>query len=83
MKAPFKLVHIHPSDDLVVTLEYLLKEARAARLIGLCYGAILARREYFVDCVGEAHRNPMFALGVTDVLADDLLGRVREDKRAA
>lgn len=83
MKAPFRLIHIHPSDDLVETLEYLLVEAQEARLIGLCYGAILARRDYFVDCAGEAERNPMFALGITDVLADKLLGRVREGEKAA
>ena len=83
MRPPFQLIQLHPSDDLVETLEYLLQEARAGRMIGLAYGAILKRRAYFVDAAGEAHRNPMFGVGIANVLACDLMERARKCAKAA
>lgn len=83
MRPPFQLIQLHPSDDLVETLEYLLQEARTGRMIGLAYGAILKRRAYFVDAAGEAHRNPMFGVGVANVLAYDLMERARKCDKAA
>ena len=83
MKPPFEIIHLHPSDDLVETLEYLLHEARAGRVIGLAYGAILKRRAFFVDAAGEAHRNPVFGIGIANVLACELMERARKCDRAA
>lgn len=83
MRPPFQLIQLHPSDDLVETLEYLLQEARAGRMIGLAYGAILKRRAYFVDAAGEAHRNPMFGVGIANVLACELMERARKCDKAA
>lgn len=83
MRPPFQLIHMHPSDDLVETLEYLLREAQAGRLIGLAYGAILKRRAYFVDATGEAERNPMFGVGIANVLACELMERTRKCDKAA
>lgn len=83
MRPPFKLVNLHPPDNLVETLEYLLDEARAGRLIGLAYGGILKRRAFFVDASGEASRNPMFGVGIAHMLAAELLERAREYDKAA
>lgn len=79
MKKQVKLVQVDTSTDLVEALEYLLQEARSGELIGLAYGAILKRRAFFVDAAGEAHRNPMFGLGVANVLACELIQRSRSD----
>lgn len=75
MKQPFQLIQMHPSNDVVETLEYLLQEARDGRVIGIAYGAILKRRAYFVDAAGEAHRNPMFGIGIANVLVRELMER--------
>ena len=83
MKPPFEIVRLHPSDDLVETLEYLLHEARAGRMIGLAYGAVLKRRAFFVDAAGEAQRNPVFGVGIANVLACELMERARKCDRAA
>lgn len=83
MKPPFQLIHLHPSDDVVEALEYLLGEARSGRLIGLAYGAILKRRAFFVDAAGEADRNPMFGVGIANVLACELMDRTRKCDKAA
>lgn len=83
MKPPFTLVQMHPSDDVVETLEYLLQEARTGKLIGLAYGAVLKRRAYFVDAAGEAHRNPMFGVGIANMLACELMERTRKGSKAA
>lgn len=75
MKPPFTLAQVHPPEDVVAALEFLLGEARNGRLIGIAYGAMFRRRNYIVNTAGEAHRNPLFALGVVHVLADELVGR--------
>lgn len=77
MKPPFTLVHAHPPEDVVEALEFLLEEAREGRLIGIAYGAIFKRRHYIVETAGEAHRNPLFALGIVHVLAGELIQRAR------
>ena len=82
MKPPFTLSHIHPPDDVIEALEYLLDEARKGHLIGIAYGAMFRRRHYIVETAGEAHRNPLFALGVIDILEDELRARVRGNKAA-
>ncbi len=77
MKPPFVLTHIHPPDDVIEALEYLLAEARRGQLIGIAYGAMFRRRHYIVETAGEAHRNPLFALGVINILESELWERVR------
>lgn len=83
MRPPFQLIQMHPSNDVVETLEYLLQEARDGHVIGIAYGAILKRRAYFVDAAGEAHRNPMFGVGLANVLACELMERTRKCDKAA
>jgi hypothetical protein len=75
MKPPFVLVDAHPPDDVIKALEYLLDEARSGKLIGIAYGAMFRQRSYIVSTAGEGRRNPLFALGVVHVLADELVGR--------
>lgn len=65
---PFTLIKVDVSNETIAALEYLLQEARTGNLIGLAYGAALRGKDYFVDTAGEAHRNPMFGLGMASVL---------------
>ena len=74
---PFTLVNEIISHDTIEALEFLLQEARSGELIGLAYGAMLKRRACIVDTAGEAYKNPLFALGVVSLLADDVAQRAR------
>jgi hypothetical protein len=77
MKKPFTLARDPVSHDAVAALEFLLQEARRGELIGIAYGAMMKSRECIVDTAGEAHRNPLFALGVVCMLSDDIALRAR------
>lgn len=81
MRRPFTLVHAHPPHDVIAALEYLLAEARNGQLIGIAYGAMFRRREYVVETAGEAHDNPLFALGVVNILSSELQDQVRSQAR--
>lgn len=80
MKKPFSIARDPVSHDTVEALEFLLHEARRGELIGIAYGAIMKRRACLVDTAGEAHRNPLFALGVVCMLSDDIAIRARNDE---
>jgi len=67
-----------PCASTIETATYLLQEAIAGRLKGLAYGAILADKYYYVDTTGAANTDPLFALGVIDVLRDKMCERHRE-----
>lgn len=75
---PKNAAEASPCDDTIETITYLLQEAVAGRLRGLAYGAIFADRHYFVETAGEANRDPLFALGVVDILRDKMCERHRE-----
>lgn len=77
MKKPFTLVQETVSHDTIEALEFLLEQAREGELIGIAYGAMLKNRYCMVDTAGEAHRNPLFALGVVCMLSDGLSARAR------
>ena len=77
---PFTIVKGPVAMDAIEALEFLLNEARSGELIGLAYGAMLkSRRECYVDTTGEAHRNPIFALGIIGALWNDIANRARVD----
>lgn len=69
---------LNPSEDTIESLVYLLQEATAGRLKGLAYGAILADKHYFIETTGEANANPLFTLGLIDVLASELREKLRD-----
>lgn len=77
MKKPFTVLTQQISHDTVEALEFLLHEARRGELIGIAYGAMMRRRACIVDTAGEAHRNPLFSLGVVCMLSDEIAARAR------
>lgn len=77
MKPPFILVPAHTPEELEDALVFMLDETRQGEMIGLAYGAMFRRRKYIVSTAGEARRSPVFALGVVNVLAAELLDRSR------
>lgn len=56
------------SLETVETLEFLLGEARAGRLMGLAWISLHPGGRYNVDVTGEAGEQPEFVLGLTRVL---------------
>ena len=77
---PFTLVKGTVSNDSIEALRFLLKEAERGELIGFAYGAMLkSHRLCFVDTAGEAHRNPIFALGIIGALWNDIAIRASND----
>ena len=72
MKKPFTIARDPVSHDTVAALEFLLHEARRGECIGFAYAAMMKRRECIVDTAGEAHRNPLFALGIVSMLSNDI-----------
>lgn len=60
------------STDTVKCLSELLEQAREGELVGLAIGAIYRGSNYGVRCVGEAQRNPVFTMGVVDILHEGL-----------
>lgn len=76
-RKPFALIRSEVSHDTVEALEFLLHEAKRGELIGIAYGAMMRRRACIVDTAGEAHHNPLFALGVVCMLSGEISDRAR------
>lgn len=72
MKQPFKLATENISTDTVIALEELLRQAKAARLIGLTFAAMYRQRRYTINATGEARRSPTFSRGMVAALNDYL-----------
>jgi hypothetical protein len=81
MKAPFRLYQMkRVSHDTVRCLRYLLKQAEAGDVMGVCVAAMhKEQRHYTVHTCGEAHRNPTFALGMTQMLLRSVEDQVLEE----
>lgn len=75
---PQKTAEAKPCASTIEEVTYLLQEAIAGRLKGIAYGAIFADEHYIVETTGAANSNPIFALGVVDVLRDKMCERHRE-----
>jgi hypothetical protein len=75
---PKKSAEVKPCASTIETATYLLQEAIAGRLKGLAYGAILADKHYYVETTGAADTDPLFALGVIEILRDQMCERHRE-----
>lgn len=81
MKRPFRLITLPDvSVETVQCLRALLAQAEAGDVLGVAYCAMHKRRHYTIHTCGEAHKNPTFALGMAQVLSDDLAERVRAGK---
>lgn len=78
MKRPFRLISMNGvSRETVECLRTLLAQAEAGDVLGVAYCAMHKQRHYTIHTCGEAHKNPTFALGMAQVLSDDLAERVR------
>lgn len=78
---PRKAVEQKPCKTTIESLLYLLQEATSGRLKGLAYGAILADKHYFFETTGGANADPLFTLGVLDMLAHDLRDKVLDSSQ--
>jgi hypothetical protein len=58
------------SGDTILTLDDLLRQARAGELIGVAFVALYKQREYVASATGEARRNPTFTRGMLAALDD-------------
>lgn len=67
-----KLVPDDFSPDTVAALSELLAQAKAGKVIGLGFIAMLKRRQYIVNVAGELRRNPTLARGMVASLDDYL-----------
>lgn len=74
---PFRLAPGHVSDDVVEALQYLLDEAKRGEVLGIAYVAQLKQRSFIADTAGEAHRNPLFSIGMVRILEEGLVQQVR------
>lgn len=74
-RAKPSLVEQQLSHDTIECLERLLSEARAGRVIGIAFAALLKRRHYITHACGAAHQERVFTRGALREL-DDQLGRV-------
>lgn len=66
-------------DQMTVdTLRGLLYEAQDGKLVGIAYAAMYTDREWDYLSTGEAHRNPVWALGMLHAFAADLTDRIND-----
>lgn len=77
-KGPYSLEPDTLSSDTVECLAELLEQAKAGKVIGIAFSAILKRRNYWVNTAGEARRSPTFTRGMLRALDDQLGQRVSE-----
>jgi hypothetical protein len=73
------LVLIKPCVDAetVETLQGLLKEAQAGRIVGMAYVALLRQNQYQGDLVGTAKTTPLLARGLCRALEDAISSPVK------
>lgn len=73
MKRAYQVIGDQLSHDTIECLERLLEEARAGKVIGIAFAAIMKRQHYVAHMCGEAHRQRVFTRGILREL-DDKLG---------
>lgn len=78
MKPVYRLASVTVSHETVTALEALLAAARAGHVQGIVYGAILQGRKVVLNTTGEAHRSPIFTLGIISLLSADVLDQARD-----
>lgn len=78
MRTPYSLVRDNVSHDTIEAMEQLLQSARQGQTTGIIFGIMLKRRRYFVNCAGDARRDPTFARGMCNALDDELRQLVQQ-----
>lgn len=65
-----KLIKPRVDAETVETLQGLLREAEAGRIVGLAYVALCRQNQYQGDLVGTAKTSPLLARGLCRALED-------------
>ena len=68
--------HDADREELIAVLTGLLELAKIGSMKGLVYGAEFRGQKFFCDAAGSMHRNPMVALGVTQMLSAEILQQI-------
>lgn len=76
-RRPFRLVPSEISHETVEALTELLDQARRGEIIGIAYAVMCKGRDVFADTAGEAHRSPIFTLGMVRALDGKVERQVR------
>jgi hypothetical protein len=66
--------------DTVECLERLLSEARAGKVVGLAFVALMPQRNFIVHTTGSVHQEPVYTRGVLREL-DDMIRDQRNQRR--
>ena len=79
MTTPIQLVPEHASHEVVAVLNGLLEAAKVGALNGIVFGASFKGQRYLCDAAGAMHRNPVLALGVAQMLTEELSHLIRRE----
>lgn len=74
-KRAFEVVINHVSSDTAEALSGLHSQAQEGKVIGMAFVAMYNGRFFVTGSTGECHRNPVWALGMVDILR----ARLRRD----
>lgn len=72
MKRPYQLISDQLSQETIQCLERLLEEARAGKIVGIAFAALLKRRHYIAHTCGEVANQRVFTRGILRELDDYL-----------
>lgn len=75
IRKPFEVVVKHVSNDTADALASLHEQARSGKVIGIAFVAMYNGRFFVTGSTGECDRNPVWALGMVDILR----ARLRRD----
>lgn len=81
MTTPIQLIPAHQSHELIEVIEGLLELAKIGSMNGLVFGASLKGSQFYCDAAGAMHRNPMVALGVTQMLSAEILHQIHRKEQ--
>lgn len=71
-----RIVKNQPSEDLIEALSWLMTEVVAGRVSGIAYGALRSDKQFYIETVGEAHRDPLRTLGIVQCLSRELTDKI-------
>ena len=67
-----------PEEDTVAALTDLLARARRGEVVGLAYVELYRGGDFRTDVRGRCDAYPLMALGMVDILADQIRAKVKE-----
>lgn len=69
---PFQLVPEQISHDTTEALRVLHAHAQEGKIIGVTFAAMYRGRFFVADSAGECYQNPVWTLGMLDILKSKL-----------